>query len=83
MKRIMLFATIFCALNASAQPYIITFAGAGASTTVSTVKVENLMTGVTSNLTGSDILGLTQTTGVNSIEDKSIIKDEDLPKSDG
>ena len=49
------------------------FTGTGASTTVTTVKVENLTAGTTSHLNGNDILRLTVATGVNSIDEKTII----------
>jgi uncharacterized protein (TIGR02145 family) len=70
MKRILFLLVMVCALNANAQNYLITFAGAGASTIVNTVKVENLMTGTTLSLSGNDILHLTGTTGINSFENK-------------
>jgi len=49
---------------------LITFAGSGASSAVVTVKVENLMTGATVDLAGNDILHLTGTVGIYSIENK-------------
>jgi hypothetical protein len=70
MNRILFLLVIFCALKANAQNYQITFTGTGATTTVSTVKVENLTKSKSLNLNGSDTLHLTSTTGVNSIEDK-------------
>jgi YD repeat-containing protein len=69
MKKLMFLIAIFCILKANSQPYFITFAGTGASNTVSTVKVENLTAGTTLTLNGSDILRLTISTGVNSAED--------------
>jgi len=61
--------SIFCALKANAQDYYITFAGTGASTTVSAVKVENLTSGTSLIVNGNDILHLTNlSTGVSSIE---------------
>ena len=69
MKRILFVITLFYALTANAQNYLISFAGSGASITVSTVKVENLTKGTTLTINGSDILRLTTTTGINSIED--------------
>jgi uncharacterized protein (TIGR02145 family) len=71
MKRILIIIiTSFCVLTANAQNYLISFAGSGASTNVSTVKIENLTAGTTLTLNGSDILSLTITTGINSIGDK-------------
>ena len=70
MKKLLFLIIIFCALKASAQNYLITFAGTGASTTVNTVKVENLTAVTSLTINGSDILRLTIATGVNSIDDK-------------
>ena len=67
MKRALLLLVIFCALKVNAQNYNIQFAGAGASSTITSVKVENLTTGATLNLTGNDILRLVVTTGINKI----------------
>jgi len=69
MKRTLLLFAILCTLKANAQNYLISFEGSGASTTVSSVKVENLTTGTTLTLNGSDILRLTITTGINAVED--------------
>ena len=68
MKRILFLVVIFYGLTANAQNYLISFTGTGASTTVNSVKVENLTKGTTLTLNGGDILHLTITTGVNSIE---------------
>jgi uncharacterized protein (TIGR02145 family) len=70
MKRLLFLIVIFCALKTNAQNYLISFAGNGASETVSSVKVENLTKGTNLTLNGTDILRLTITTGINSIEDK-------------
>ncbi|HEY5587234.1 MAG TPA: FISUMP domain-containing protein [Ruminiclostridium sp.] len=59
----------FTVLQASGQNYLINFTGFGKSTTVSTVKVENLTKGTSLILNGGDILRLTIATGVNSIKD--------------
>jgi uncharacterized protein (TIGR02145 family) len=61
------FIFIFIALKANAQNYLISFEGTGATTTVSSVKVENLVSGASLILDGSDILGLTWTVGIPSI----------------
>jgi uncharacterized protein (TIGR02145 family) len=48
-----------------AQEFQLTFAGTGASTTVDTVKVENLAQGITLTLSGSDVLHFSTTsTGI-------------------
>jgi uncharacterized protein (TIGR02145 family) len=72
MKRILIIITSFLVLTANAQNYLISFKGAGASTTVSTVKVENLTKGTTLTISGGDILHLTTTTGVHSVENNQI-----------
>ncbi len=57
----------FVFLFANAQDYEITFAGAGASSTVDSVLVENLTQGTSIKLSGTDTLLLTKvTTGINS-----------------
>lgn len=48
-----------------AQDYLISFAAAGDTSVVSTVYVENLTSGLTATLSGSDILHLTAITGIN------------------
>jgi len=69
MKKLVFLLAIFSVLTLNAQNYQITFSGTGASTTVSTVKVENLNTGTSLTLNGSDILRLTITTDINSPKD--------------
>ena len=64
------FAYAFTAFQANGQTYSISFAGTGATTTVSSVVVDNLTKGTTITLNGSDILNLTLITGVNSINDE-------------
>lgn len=71
----MILIGIFCALKTNAQDYFITFSGAGASSTVSSVNVENLTSGTSLTISGSDILHLTSiTTGVNSIKNDPLSK---------
>ena len=55
----MLVALLLAAVSSQAQDYMISFAGTGASSTVSTVKVDNLTKGTTVTLNGDDILHLT------------------------
>jgi hypothetical protein len=74
MKRLLFLIVIFCTLGANAQNYLISFTGTGASTTVNSVKVENLSKGTSLNLSGGDILRLTIATGINSIEDNQSYK---------
>jgi uncharacterized protein (TIGR02145 family) len=54
--------------EAHSQNYLVTFAGSGAATTVASVKVENLNSGVSLVLNGSDILRLTVLTSVPPFE---------------
>lgn len=67
MKKVLFLLIIICTTVANAQDYLISFAGAGASATVSSVKVENLTSGESLILTGSDILHLTVLTGINPV----------------
>jgi hypothetical protein len=85
MKSILFLLVILCALNASGQDYLITFAGTGASTTVSTVKIENLTKGSNLTINGTDVLHLTSiATVLNSIENNqsSIMKIYPNPMND-
>ena len=67
IKKLMLGLAALTALQLNAQDSEITFTGSGASTSVATVKVENLTSGATLTVNGTDILRLTTiTTGVNS-----------------
>ncbi|MCJ7449862.1 MAG: T9SS type A sorting domain-containing protein [Bacteroidales bacterium] len=68
MKKLLISLFIFCALNANAQNYFMTFAGTGSATTVNTIKVENLTSGASLSLNGGDILHLTGTVGISTIE---------------
>ena len=70
MKKLFFLIAMLCILDANAQNYRITFEGTGASTTVSTVQVENITTGLFLTLNGSDILHLGLSTGINSGEDR-------------
>jgi len=71
MKNLLFLIALFCVLKANAQDYLISFAGTGASATVSTVKVENLDAGTSLILTGDQILHLTSiATGINSIDNR-------------
>lgn len=69
MKKILIIIISYWALTANAQNYLISFAGTGASTTLNSVKVENLTAGTSLTLNGSDVLRLTITTAVHSTED--------------
>ncbi len=55
-------------LITQAQGYLINFAGSGATTVVGTVKVDNLTSGATVTLNGGDILHLSGTAGIGSID---------------
>jgi len=61
----------FAELKVNAQNYLITFAGKGASTAVSTVEVENLSSGTFLTLNGGDILRLTALVGISPVENEN------------
>ena len=52
--------------NIRAQNYLISFAGTGASSTVDSVKVENLSQCTSLTMAGTDILNLTSSVGINT-----------------
>ena len=55
-----------------AQDYLLSYAGAGASTSVDSVMIENLMQGTTLKMKGSEVLRLTVVTGIEAVnEDES------------
>jgi uncharacterized protein (TIGR02145 family) len=64
MNRILLFLAVFCTIQTNAQTYLISFTGTGASTTITSVKVENLTRGTSINVPGGDILRLSTATGI-------------------
>jgi len=68
MKKLLFSLAVFYTLSANAQNYLITFAGTGSSTTVNSVKVENMTTGMSLVLNGDDILHLTGTVGITSLD---------------
>ena len=58
---------ILAIVNIQAQNYLIDFAGIGASTSIDTVKVENLSQCTSLTIAGTDILNLTTSVGMNVI----------------
>jgi uncharacterized protein (TIGR02145 family) len=75
VKKILILIGIFCALKSNAQDCFLTFSGTGSSSTVSSVKVENLTSGTSLVMGGNDILHLTSiTTGFNSIKNDPLSK---------
>ena len=68
MKKLLFLIAMFCTLKANSQNYLISFAATGSSTTVSTVKVENLTAGTNITLNGTDILRLNGPTGISPLE---------------
>ena len=60
MKKLLFLLAVFCTLQANAQPYSISFSGTG----LSTVKVQNLTTGVIVDVPAGDVLLLSTTTGI-------------------
>lgn len=54
------------------QDIFLSFAGSGASTTISSIRIENLMQGTTKEIGGTDILHLSQTvTGLEPVNDNT------------
>jgi uncharacterized protein (TIGR02145 family) len=74
MKKLLFLLVVFYGLKVNAQDYLISFTGTGASTTVNTVKVENLMKGTSLTLNGNDILRLTVATGIIPVKDNQSSK---------
>jgi uncharacterized protein (TIGR02145 family) len=68
MRKLFCLIGLLCSFIGNAQNYLISFAGTGSSSSVSTVKVENLTKGTTVTLNGGDILRLTVATGVKRSE---------------
>lgn len=68
MKKLLILLAIFCVPRVNAQPYLISFAGTGASGTVSSINVQNLTAGTSVTLNGTDVLRLTVVSGVYSVE---------------
>jgi uncharacterized protein (TIGR02145 family) len=60
MKRLLFLLVVFCSLQANAQTYSISFVGTG----LSTVKVQNLTTGVIVDVPAGDVLLLSVITGI-------------------
>ena len=58
MKRLLLAWMVFTCLNASAQNYLLTFAGTEASNTIDSILVQNLTQGTNLKLFGTDTLHL-------------------------
>ena len=73
-KTSLLIILILLIIKSEAQNYQISFNGSGATTTVSSVQVQNLTKGTSLTLNGTDILHLTGTAGVDQLtsEEKSI-----------
>ena len=64
----LLILLVISGLNLQAQDYYITFSGSGVSSTIDSVKVENLTQGTKLTLKGTDILHLVKgTTGIETI----------------
>jgi uncharacterized protein (TIGR02145 family) len=75
VKQLLILICLFYVITANAQDYLINFAGTGSSSTVSTVKVENLTSGISLVINGNDILHLFSiTTGINSIKNDPLSK---------
>ena len=68
MKKLMFILAVICSLQTNAQTYLISFAGEGASTTVTSVIAENLTAGALVTLNGSQILRLSGVNGARIFE---------------
>jgi uncharacterized protein (TIGR02145 family) len=65
MKNVFVFFVLCCSLNTYAQNILIGFTGSGDTSVVSSVKVENLMKGISLTINGDDMLRLDGSTGIN------------------
>ena len=77
MKKLLILIAVFSVLNVNAQNYLISFSGAGASTSINTVVAENLRTGDSLTLNGTDVLhlkGSIVTTGKIEKRSSSVLK---------
>jgi len=80
MKKLLFLLAIFCTLETNAQPYSISFAGVG----LSSVKIENLTSGLIVNLNAGDVLRLSAGTGIPEVNNmkSSVIKVYPNPMTD-
>ncbi len=70
MKTLAIFLSfLFASTVLQAQDYQISFSGSGQSTSVDSIKVENLTQGTTLSLNGDDVLFLVETVGINTLPD--------------
>jgi uncharacterized protein (TIGR02145 family) len=67
-KSVLIIFMVLVLLRTEAQDYLISFAGAGDTSVVSNVKVDNLTTGATVTLNEGDILHLTSTVGIGTLK---------------
>jgi uncharacterized protein (TIGR02145 family) len=72
MRKLLFLTALFISLNSNAQDYNITFTGTGSSSAVGSIIVENLTSGLSLTLNGSDILHLTGTVGISRVEDMQL-----------
>ena len=66
-KSTIIFFLVLAILKTQAQDYLISFAGAGATTVVGTVKVDNLTSGTTLTLNGGAVLHLIASVGMDAL----------------
>ncbi len=71
MKTLLLLAAVFCGLTSHAQDYRISFKGSGGSSTISSVKIENLTKGTEVTISDNVTLYLTSVTGIKLVENQS------------
>ena len=70
-KSILIIWLMLAVLNSQAQNYLISFAGAGATSVVNTVKVDNLASGATVTLGGGDVLHLVPIVGIGTSDNNN------------
>lgn len=82
-KTTTLICIMLAILEIQAQDYLITFAGAGDTSVVSTIIVNNLTSGATVTLNGGDILHLSSTLGIENLDfDNKTLQISPNPMSD-
>ncbi len=67
MKKLLPFIILFYVSQTNAQSYLVNFTGTGEASVVNEVKIQNLTTGDTRTLSGTDILRLNLPTGINDL----------------
>jgi len=69
-KIVLLIAIVFVFSALQAQDYFVSFEASGASTTITSLRVENRTKGISATLSGNDILHLSGITGLNPLKEE-------------